>query len=151
MNKIKIPPDKQIKLTIQTGTVYFMNLINKGYDDETPHFYVVLNKTPKTDSKIIMCWITTESETHTNIIQNKNFSDRFVRLTDKDYDELTAPSVINCHNFEERSLDEIISKLEEGKLFTKKQMNIEIVTNIRSKLLNSPTLEKRIETILFDS
>lgn len=145
---ISIPPDTQIKTTIQTGTVYWLNLINDGYDDASTHRHVVLNKTPTTDLLIIMCWITSETETHKGVMQNSNFANRFVRLTKDDYDVLIRHSVIDCHHYVARSLDEIIAKNRQGNLQPQKQMPLEITELIRNKLLDSPTLEKRIEKIL---
>lgn len=145
---IYIPPDTQIKKTIQTGTVYWLNLKNDGYDDASTHRHIVLNKSPSTDLLIIMCWINSETDTHTGIMQNRNFANRFVRITKDDYDVLTKPSVIDCHHYVARSLDEIISKHKQGKLQPQKQMPIEITEAIRNKLLDSPTLETRIQKIL---
>ena len=145
---IAIPPQQRITSTIRLGTVYLIESRNKGYDSQAYHMFVVLNRTPLTDSKIIMCWITTDQTLMANA-HNRNFAERFIILTNSDYDQLTTRSVINCHTYEERSLDEIISKFQQGKLHIKKEMSPEIVKEIRDKLRSSHTLEQRIERILF--
>jgi len=95
-----------------------------------------------------MCWITTETDIHRTAMCNRNLAARFIRLTKDTYDELSRPSVVDCHNYEARTLEEIISKYKEGKLRIKKPLHVDIVNSIRSKLVDSATLDEKIRKIL---
>ncbi len=121
---IYIPEDIQIDTLLKQGAVFFF--VETSVHSDTPHFFIILNKRPKTDEILYMVNCTSSDinkikklysnkpKTIVSLIKNRNRSD---------YDKITKSySIINCNDFIGKTKEELIQKRKDNILKLKKEL-----------------------------
>lgn len=144
---IEIPAEIRIKATIKPGAVYYFPEVSFSSPD--PHYFIVLNNDPVSTNVVILVCSTSKIEKVEKRISHYGISkETIVKISKDAYACFTKDSVINCNDVRSKSIDEIIEKLESGKLKIKAKMPREIVDKLVLAVRKSPLVEQEIKNML---
>jgi hypothetical protein len=138
---MNIPPKVSIPICIEQGSVYLFNLEKKNPDGtfyKGDRFFIVLNAKPKTDEIIILVTITKKIEKQKAYVKRIGESeDTLVTITLSDFPRLSQTSIVNCNNYFENDVKDLIAKIEnDGKIFRDK-IPKNIIDAITGGMINS--------------
>jgi hypothetical protein len=83
-----------------------------------------------------------------HILLKKHLKGTLVSIKKEQYKELTHDSIVDCNNVFSKTIEQIIAKLKNGELKTKKEMDISIVEELRNGVCNSPFVDQDIIDML---
>jgi hypothetical protein len=131
--------------SIEVGTVYYFSDLNIKSGE--PHYNVILNKNPKSESFIIFVPATTLD------IWSAQSAQKFPRETIVDVTETDCPflnrvSLFDCNRPIIRHIDVLKAKALSGELKIKGQASIEIVEKLRNGIKMSKLVTTRAKKIL---
>lgn len=141
---IDVPPEVRIKSTIKSGSVYYF--AEETLTSDEPHYFVVINHNPITDNVILLVCASSKIER-----VKKRRSDlpmTVVEVKKEEYDGFKKDSIIDCNDVLKKPINQLIQKLEEGKLELKPIMDIELVNKLRKAILQSPVVERYVKKLL---
>ncbi len=142
---VEIPAEIQIKSTIQPGSVFYFS--EETFASREPHFFIVLNKQPLTETLLLFVCSSTQIETVKK--RRKHLPPAtLVVIKKEDYCEFAKDSIIDCNYIVRRPLNLLIKKLESKKLIIKDYIKTSIIDEIRNGVLASPLVEKVIKNML---
>ena len=144
---LDVPPEIQIKCTLEQGYVYYFE--ESSFSSDTPHYFVVLNKTPLTD--IFIVFVNATSQVEKSEKRQKQFgypSETFVRVPSGQCSFLRKDSIFNCNSVIKQSVQSLMDKVNEGKLRLVGTMPDEIMKKLIDGVLISPAVEKRIKILI---
>lgn len=142
---IRITSRQRVLSTICPGCVFFYKTINIGYVTEAPHYYIVVNRTPLTDSTIYLCWISHEVGKIKKLRSPNFFNGTLIEISPAEYNVLNVPSIIDCNRIEGRSLEEIINKHEKGMLHFKQNLPNGFIERIWDAIQLSPAVKDEVK------
>ncbi len=97
----------ELALTLRQGTVYKM--AHRHVTSELPHFMVVLNQNPQTDTVLVLGVFSSQVES-TRMRCRLFPKETVVVVTPEEYNELTVESVIDCNSVKELPLSDLVQK-----------------------------------------
>ncbi len=141
----EIPPHVVIKSTIKPGSVYFFP--EETFHVRYPHFFIVLNTNPLTDTAIILVCASSEID---KVKQRRRLCpvETLVELTPHQYPGFIFNSIIDCNFILEKTLDQLVEKLSSHQMQLKLEMDAGLVNRIREGVLKSNLVEQRIKALI---
>ena len=141
---IKIPPEVQIKSTIKPGSVFYFP--EDTFKSNEPHNFIVLNHKPISDDVILL--VCSSSKVKKVKRRRRNLPSTTVVIKKEQYAGFTENSIIDCNDVFDRSIRELVEKLEQGELKPKKEMDIALVKKLREAVDKSPLVSRQLQAIL---
>lgn len=133
-----IPPKIHLLSTIQTGVVYY--LAEEFETSTEPHFFVLLNKEPRTDECLLLVCASSQVEKRKQIRQKLGFpSETLVFISPTEFPLFTKDTVIDCNSVFEKNTHFLIERMEQDKL------------KICSEIMPNLIVEKLIQGVLASS
>lgn len=133
---------------IQTGSVYYFE--EEQLSSTEPHYFVVLNKCPKTEELLILVCASSQVEKRKDIVRRLKFSaETLVIISPSEYALFTKETVIDCNRAFEKTAQSLIDKLEQGKLKAcTKLMPENIVHKLIGGVIASTQIAEKIKILL---
>lgn len=142
---IRIPPETQIRSTIRLGSVYYF--AEETFKSPEPHYFIVVNVDPLKDTIIfLVCSSSQVSKVHKR--RRMCPSETLVEIAPSQYLDFNANSVVDCNYVMEKTIEQLVEKLSQGKLKLKAQMDASLVRRLRNGVFHSPLVERRIKRLL---
>jgi hypothetical protein len=145
---MNVPPDARILAAITTGSVYYFE--EEHLSSAEPHFFVVLNKNPRTDEFLFLVVASSQVGKRIDVARRLNFSpDTQVVIPLGEYAHFTKDTVIDCNTVFEKTTLYLIEKLKQGQLVPcRETMPGAVVKKLIIGVLASNQVEKRIKDAL---
>lgn len=142
---VDIPPEIQIKSTLQPGSVFY-------FEEETltspePHFFVVLNNDPQTDLLLLLVFSSSQTPKVKARNVHNNPNQTLVEVSPAEYTAFSKDSIFDCNTVRIKSVNELVQKLKDGKLKLKPAISSTILAKLRAGVKASPAVpdaQKRI-------
>ncbi|MFA6977932.1 MAG: hypothetical protein WC209_01310 [Ignavibacteriaceae bacterium] len=142
---MEISPEIKIKASLKSGSVYYFE--ESSFTSREPHYFIVLNHNPSDDYLLLL--VCSSSQISKVKIRNRNNPpSTLVELSPKDYADFTTDSIIDCNKVFPRSVNELVTKLVNGKLKIKSEMSASFVAKLRQGVLDSPLIAESLKRIL---
>ena len=142
---MEIPPHVKIRATITTGSVYYFT--TEKFISKDPHYFIVLNRNPVTDTIVVLVCIQSDKD-NVKRIRDGCPKETLVEITPAQYSELKWDSIIDCNYILEISIDQMVAKLSEGTLKLKKELTADIVECLKKGVLGSDVVADDIKALL---
>ena len=138
----------RILASIKTGSVYYFE--EEKLSSTEPHYFIVLNKNPRTEEILILVCASSQVEKRQQIAQKLGFSNEtLVVVSPSDYSLFIKDTIIDCNNAFEKTAQSLIDKLEEGKLgVCTELMPTEIVQKLIKGVIMSTQIAENIQKML---
>lgn len=146
---MEIPADIQILSTIKTGSVYYFEE-ETFVNSEEPHYFIVLNKNPRTEDFVILVCASSKVSKRQSIAIHLGFPpETLVVIQPQEYPLFKCETIIDCNNVFEKSIQTLISKLEKGELrLCAKMMPETIVQKLIKGVLKSNQVSIEVQETL---
>jgi len=143
-----IPPNIRILATIQTGSVYYFE--EEELSSDEPHYFVVLNKNPRTEEFLILVCASSQIEKRQQIAQRLGFApETQVIITPSEYIIFSKDTIIDCNRVFEKTSQTLIEKLEQSKLkVCTEMMPDDIIQKLTTGVLVSTQISEKIKKLL---
>lgn len=143
-----IPVQVRVVAGIQTGSVFYFE--EESISSNEPHYFVVLNRNPKTEEILILAIASSQVEKRKSIVVKLGFPvETLVEIVPEEYPLFTKNTVIDCNRAFEKSIQSLTEKLENGKLkVCDEVMPAEIVSKVTGGMLASTQISKNIQDML---
>lgn len=143
-----IPADIQILATIKTGSVFYFE--EESLSSSEPHFFVVLNKNPRTEEFLILVCASSQVEKRKEIGKKLGFpTETLVIISPSEYKLFKKQTVIDCNRAFEKTSQSLIEKLKNEKLrVCTEMMSDEIVGKLVRGVLASSQISEHIQDLL---
>jgi hypothetical protein len=142
---VEVPAEVQIRAAIKQGSVYYFP--EESFSSAESHYFIVLNYDPLAETVIILAC----ASSRTDKVKQRRCgcpSQTLVEISPKQYPEFATNSIIDCNRILEKSVGQLVEKLASGKLKLKTEMDLQLVEQLRSGVLLSPQIDRRIKTML---
>jgi hypothetical protein len=145
---MNIPAHIALIAGIQTGSVFYFE--EESISSIEPHYFVVLNRNPKTEEILILAIASSQVVKRRKIVERLGFSkETLVEIAPEEYPLFTKKTVIDCNRAFEKSIQSLAEKLENGKLKVCDEiMPSEIIKRILVGMLMSTQISKNIQNML---
>jgi len=141
---IEIPPAVQIKSTIKSGSVYYFT--EEIFTSDEPHYFIVINQYPIKDEVVLL--VCASSQIQKVKRRRRNLPGTIVEIERREYIDFTKDSIIDCNDVLTKKVEHLVSKLREGKLRMKTEMDMALVEKLRKAVIQSPVVEEDIKKII---
>lgn len=131
---MRIPPEVSIKASIRPGSVYYFP--EESFQSSDPHYFIVVNLDPISDVAILLVCASSQLEK----VRQRRVTcpgETLVHVNPSQYKGFTKPSVIDCNYVIEKSVDQLVDKLSQGRLQIKPEMDLSLVGTLRSLVVFS--------------
>ncbi len=110
-----IPSDVSILATIKTGSVYYFE--EEELSSDEPHYFVVLNQSPRTEEFLILVCASSQIEKRQQIARRLGFpAETQIIIAPSEFSVFSRDTIIDCNRVFERTSETLIEKLEQNKL-----------------------------------
>lgn len=110
-----IPADIRILATLKTGSVYYFE--EERLSSREPHYFIVLNKRPKTESVLFLVCGSSQVEKRKNAIQKLGFPEEtLVFVSPKECPCFSKETAIDCNTIIDKMIESVIEKLASNEL-----------------------------------
>ena len=142
---IEIPYEIRIKSTLKSGSVYYF--VEESFTSDEPHYFIVISEHSDRDAVVLLVCSSSQIE---KVKNRRRYlpTKTLVEIDPSQYSAFTKNSIIDCNQVFEKSIDEIVQKLEQGLLKMKAEMDISLVEKLRNAVLESPLIEQRIKKLV---
>lgn len=146
-----IPADIRILATIKTGSVYYFE--EESLSSAEPHFFVVLNRNPRTEECIILFCASSQVEKRKDIAKKLGFpTQTLVIVSPGEYRLFKKQTVIDCNRAFEKTAQSLIDKLKDERLKVCTEiMPDEIVKRLVQGVLASSQVTEKVQEMLRNS
>jgi hypothetical protein len=139
---IDIPPDIVLKSSIRPGSIYYFR--HDAFSSEYPHYFVVININPISEKILFLVCATSERAKIKERRRNCP-PETLVLIKPHQYPTFPFPSIFDCNNVIETSIDRLIQKLTEKKLSIMPELGSTFVDLLRAGVLVSPLVTGRVK------
>lgn len=145
-----IPPKIRIPLCIEQGSVFnFFIEFDDSKRQSKNRYFVILNRSPKTDTALIMVTSTTQIQKKKDFIKRIGISEKtIVEVKTKEYSVFTNDSAFNCNDIFEVKMEDLIRKIEENGSMNYPKLPDNILGLIIEGVNNSPNVAPAIKNLL---
>lgn len=145
---MEISADIRILATIQTGSVYYF--VEESISSKGPHFFVVLNRNPRTEECLILVCASSQVEKRKNIAEKLGFPpETLVSISPVEYPLFTKLTIIDCNRAFEKTSQSLVDKLQSGKLRVCTEIMPEnIIQALIRGILASSQVSEKVQGIL---
>jgi len=100
---------------VQTGAVYYFE--EEQLTSPKPHYFIVLNKNPRTEEVLILVCASSQVEKRKQISKRLKFpAETLVIISPSECPLFTKETVVDCNSVFEKNVQSLVDKLEQGKL-----------------------------------
>lgn len=133
---------------IQPGSVFYFE--EETISSPEPHFFVVLNKNPRTEEVLILVCASSQVDKRKQAIKRLGFPpETLVFVSPTEYVLFKKDTVIDCNRAYEKAPQSLIEKLEQGKLkVCTEVMDGAIVEKLLTGVLASTQVVERVKQML---
>lgn len=141
-------PHSRISETIETGSVYYFQ--EEGLSSREPHYFVVLNKNPRTEEFLILICTSSQVDKRKRIAQFLRFPEKtLVVISPSEYPIFQKESVVDCNRIFEKTIQSLVDKLTKRQLKPcEKLMPKEIIQKLVSGALASNQTPEKVRKML---
>ncbi|OGG36768.1 hypothetical protein A2110_00995 [Candidatus Jorgensenbacteria bacterium GWA1_54_12] len=145
---MEIPASVRILATIQTGSVFYFE--EEQLSSTEPHYFIVLNKDPRTEEFVILLCASSQIEKRQRIAQSLGFPPKtLVVITTKEYPLFTKETVVDCNKAFEKTTQSLVEKLENRKFrVCTEVMPTKIVEKLIAGVLASTQVSAQVQGML---
>jgi len=145
---MEIPPNARILATIKTGSVYYFE--EEELTSDEPHYFVVLNKNPRTEEFLILVCASSQVEKRQQIAQRLGFpSETQVLISPPEFPIFSIDTIVDCNRVFEKTSQTLIEKLEQNKLkVCSEMMPDDILQKLITGVLASSQISEKIKLML---
>ena len=105
-----IPAHIRILATLKTGSVYYFE--EERLSSKEPHYFIVLNKEPRTDSVLFLVCGSSQIEKRKNAIQKLGFpKETLVIVSPAECPCFSKETAIDCNTIIDKRIESVIEKL----------------------------------------
>ena len=141
---VQLPPEVQIRAAIRPGSVYYFP--KASFSSSEPHYFVVLNHTPLTDSFLVLVCASSQVE---KVKRRRHCpTSSLVEMAPSDYPSFTKQTIIDCNEVHEHTVDDLVSMRAKFDLRIRPEMSADIVNTLRQAVCSSPLVTGKIKKIL---
>lgn len=145
--EVKIPKQIAIAVSLEQGAVYLFT--EESFNTTTPHFFIILNKTPKEDPFLIMTCATSQVEKRYEWAKKNRLSlDTIVALDKNNYKFLSKDTVVDCNYLLQRTKEILMDKYDKGNLKLKGKITQQDLTRIIEGVNKSKLVSKSHKNLL---
>ncbi|MBI4333547.1 MAG: hypothetical protein HY673_19970 [Chloroflexi bacterium] len=142
---VRIPPEVRIKASIRPGSVYYFH--EETFRSQDPHYFIVVNVNPADDAVIFL--VCPSSQTAKVLRRRRSCPvETLVHISPAQYPDFRVESVVDCNYVLEKSINQLVEKLAQGKLKVKTEIDVSLVRRLRRGILSSPLIEGRVKAAL---
>lgn len=139
-----LPAELLINGTLEQGYIY--HYPDGSFTDNTPHFFIVLNKSPQDDSFIILTNATSRVEkVKQRILARKLPDSTFVQVKLGECRIFSKETAFDCNEVHKRTKGDLIALAQKGKLILKGKIPNPILQKILTGVVKSPRVEEKIK------
>lgn len=142
---IHIPEDIRFKSTIKQGSVYYY--IDRSIRSPEPHYLIVVNKDPINDGVILLVCASSQVDKVKRMRKNLPLT-TLVEISPEEYTSFSKPTIIDCNEIIERTIEELIDKLKTRDLKIREEMNFSIVRRLRLAVKDSPLHSEELKDLI---
>lgn len=144
---VDIPPEVRVKGGLKAGTVYYFK--EETHEEEAPaHYFVVLNTNPLSD-KILVLVCASSQIANVKRIRSSLPAETLVEVTPSEHPDFTRATIFDCNNVYEKTIEQLIKKLESGQLGThNSEMAPAIVAKLKEAAKASPLVKRELKELL---
>ncbi len=144
---MNIPPEVQLKATLRSGSVYYF--IETTFASREPHYFIVLNHHPATDDVLILVCSSSQKERVKRRRRGLPAA-TLVEISQAEYKDFpTAASIVDCNYVVQKTVSQLLAKIEQGELKFKSVMDNALVDKLRNGVLASPVVAEDIKKRYF--
>ena len=146
-----IPAHVHILATIRAGAIYYFK--EEKLTSSEPHYFVVLNKNPRTEEVLILVCASSQVEKRSHIVQKLGFkTETLVFVSPDECSLFSKTTVIDCNTVFEKTSQSLINKLQQEKLkICTETMPVAIVEKLIKGVLISSQVSEKTKRLLTDS
>lgn len=143
---VNIPSDIRIRVALEPGSVFY-------FEEETltspePHYFVVLNNDPQTDLLLLLVFSSSQiTKVKARNVHN-NPDQTLVEVSPAEYSAFSKDSIFDCNTVMVKSVNDLVQKLDAGKLKLKPNVSSEILGKLRIAVKASPAVPEAQKRIL---
>ncbi len=139
-----VPNEQWLNLFLHSGAVFYIQ--DRELTSEQPHYFVILNLCPKTDSTLLLVVSSSQIET-TKRLHAAKPPETLVEIAENDYVDFTKDSIISCNQVFTKTKQQLVQQINNGGA-QKQRMPEPILEKLRNGVLASPTVERWIKKML---
>lgn len=142
-----MPPDLPfaLQLTLRPGTVYYFE--HRGIHSNEPHFFTVINADPRSSNVLIMA--VGSSQIDKVQARRKNLPPETLVIVDpSEYPDFSKPTVIDCNQVFELSLEELVQKFKTKELRHHRDLPKAVLEKIWRGVHRSPRVDETYKLML---
>lgn len=145
---MEIPAEVRILASIRSGSVFYFE--EEEVASPEAHYFVVLNKDPRTDEMLILVCASSRVAKRKAIVNRLGFPpETLVLITSAEYPLFTKDTVIDCNRAFEKTPQSLIDKLKFGKLkVCTEVMDTGIVDKLKKGIAASSQITEEVKKIL---
>lgn len=134
--------------SIQTGSVYYFE--EEQLSSDEPHYFVVLNRSPRTEDFLMLVCASSKVEKRVAIAERLGFpKETLVFLTPLECKLFSKDTVIDCNSVFEKTAQSIIEKLEQKKLkVCTESLPEDLIPKLIAGVLASPQISEKVKRML---
>jgi hypothetical protein len=142
-----VPADIHIELTLARGRVYY---IEDGLGVRGRHYYILLNRNPRTDSELVLVMATSNIERVRRFARLRSISMTTVpQVPMGRFPEFTEPTCFQCNDAGSRTKQYLVNLLISGRLHVcTAEMPPDIVETISMGVLDSPMVPEELQRLV---
>ncbi|MBI3231897.1 MAG: hypothetical protein HYZ51_02335 [Candidatus Doudnabacteria bacterium] len=147
---MKISAHIRILATIQTGSIYYFE--EEKLSSSEPHYFVVLDKDPRTEEFLILVCASSQVEKRRQIAIKLGFpKETLVLVSPSECPLFTKDTVIDCNRVFEKTSQSLIEKLEQENLkVCTEVIATDIITKLIQGVLASSQVSEKIQQLLLN-
>jgi len=147
---MEIPPKIRIPLLIEQGSVFnFLMDVDGPNRQSKNRYFVVLNKSPKTDTAIILVTSTTQIVRRREFVQRARISEQtIVVVSPHEYPVFKSESAFNCNDVIEVGMQDLIRKVENNGSMNYPKIPDSILAKLIIGINESPRIAPAVKKLL---
>ncbi|NUN93735.1 MAG: hypothetical protein HUU04_08145 [Verrucomicrobiae bacterium] len=135
----------ELRLTLRAGTVYYF--VHRGLFSAEPHYFVVANPTPLTDSVLLLAVASSQVE-KIRARRRGMPNATLVTVEPAAYAPFTKPTLIDCNMVFELPRSELVAKFGARELKFHPDLPSDIVRLVQAGILASPRVDMAHKKII---
>lgn len=128
-----------LRLTLRSGTVYYFE--HRGLSSGEPHFFIVLNADPQSDKVLILAVGSSQID---KVCRRRAGlpPESLVVIDQSDYSDFSKPTIIDCNQVFELSMEELIQKFNAKELRHHLDLPEEVLKKVWTGVRRSPRVDE---------
>ena len=144
---MEIPEEVIIMGSIKQGTIYYFQ--EASFFSNEPHYFVVLNKSPQTNSYVYLVNATSQIEKSLLRVGIMKVPQCTLVTTDPlECNFLRKKSAFDCNCISKKTINELIRLVEERKLLLKGEVPASLLEKLLTATKQSPLVEQRVKNAI---